>query len=222
MSSRWDEPPSHLTSPLDLVGTSTAETVWAPSTKPDEVSVELIGFALRVVGKMDMRHTLRLSDHVNNLEGFFRLRDVTLLDRTGKPTRVCLPDLRVRLDDIVIVARGEQADPGAPPDHALVAKQARHITVMTVAHIVYGRAWLHEQASLANFIDSPDPRFMPMTDVRVRWLTDRRLAGRYPFALVSRRHIIGVSSESKGHHDAQQAQAEPAGSTQGFLGGGFR
>ena len=37
-----------------------------------------------------------------------------------------------------------------------------------------------------------------MTNVRVRWLADRRLAGRFPFALIQRRKIIGVATEVSG------------------------
>jgi hypothetical protein len=66
---------------------------------------------------------------------------------------------------------------------------------MTVAHMIYGWAYLHPEASLAAFVDMVDQRFMPMTDVHVRWLPDRRLAARYPFALVQRSHVIGVAHE---------------------------
>jgi hypothetical protein len=45
------------------------------------------------------------------------------------------------------------------------------------------------------FVDATDPKFIPMTDVRVRWLSDRKLAARYPFALVQRTQIVGVATE---------------------------
>jgi hypothetical protein len=44
-------------------------------------------------------------------------------------------------------------------------------------------------------VDSVDQRFMPM-NVHVRWLPDRRLAARYPFALVQRSHVIAVANEA--------------------------
>jgi hypothetical protein len=34
-----------------------------------------------------------------------------------------------------------------------------------------------------------------MANVRVRWLSDRRLAARFPFALVQRTQILGVATE---------------------------
>jgi hypothetical protein len=166
--------------------------------------LELIGTFLRAEGSVDLGRFGRLSDYVNYLGGFFTIQDVGLLSRTGSPTRVTFPDLRVRLADIAIVAqRDEDVSPHAGA-HSVIPKQRRRLVVMTEAHIVYGSVYLHSEGSMSGFIDSPDPHFIPMTGVRVRWLTDRRLAGRFAFALLQRSKIVGVATEL--------APAEGAGS----------
>ena len=53
---------------------------------------------------------------------------------------------------------------------------------------------MEEVNSITAFVDASYPRFIPMTGVHVRWLTDRRLAGRFDFALLQRCHIIGVAT----------------------------
>lgn len=157
--------------------------------------LELIGNQLRATGLADIGRFARLTDYVNFLEGFFQLRDVTLLTRTGELTRVSLPNLRVRLDEVTLVGQKDvPADPD--PSNRRIDKRARRLVVITPAHVISGATYLHEEASLMAFVDSVDPRFMPMTNVRVRWLADRRLAGRYPFALLQRSHIIGVATET--------------------------
>jgi hypothetical protein len=45
------------------------------------------------------------------------------------------------------------------------------------------------------FVDATDPKFIPMSNVRVRWVSDRKLAARYPFALLQRNQILGVATE---------------------------
>jgi hypothetical protein len=155
--------------------------------------VQLIGTYLRAEGSVDLGNFDRLSDYVNLLAGFFTIHDVVLLSRLGEPTRITFPDFRVHLDEIAIVGQGFDAGPHA--DDRRIPKQRRRLVVTTGAHIIYGYAYLHEDASLSAFVDSTDPPFMPMTNVRVRWLTDRRLAGRFPFALVHRSTIIGVATE---------------------------
>ena len=161
-----------------------------------EAYLELIGTHLRASGVADVRRFRRISDYVNMLDGFFRLRDVVLLDRTGDPTRITMPELRVRLDDVAIVAQlVVEPLPPATDGHVVVVKQQRRLVVMTRAHIIYGYVYIHEHGSLMQFVDSTDPKFIPMSNVRVRWLSDRRLAARFPFALVQRSQILGVATE---------------------------
>lgn len=159
--------------------------------------VELLGSQLRAAGSVDLGSWHRVSDYVNFLTGYFSIKDVTFLSRIGEPTRLTFPDLRVRLDDIAIVG---QRDPGPQPDPGdrYIPKERRRLVLTTSAHIIYGYGYVHEAASLTAFVDATDPRFIPMTNVRVRWLADRRLAGRYGFALIHRSHIVGVATEVSG------------------------
>ncbi len=175
---------------------TTAELETPPEPRETTTRVQLMGTHLRADGSVDLGNFLRLSDYVNLLDGFFTISDVVLLSRLGEPTRVTFPDLRVRLDDIEIVGQSFDLDPHS--DDRMVPMQRRRLVVTTGAHLIYGYAYMHEQASLTAFIDSTDPQFMPMTNVRVRWLADRRLAGRFPFALIQRRKIIGVATEVSG------------------------
>ena len=148
-----------------------------------EAYLELIGTHLRASGVADVRFR-RISDYVNMLDGFFRLRDVVLLDRVGAPTRITMPELRVRLDDVAIVAQlVVEPLPPTTDGHVVVAKQQRRLVVMTRAHIIYGYVYLLESGSLMQFVDSTDPKFIPMSNVAsAGWPI--ALAGRYPFALI--------------------------------------
>ena len=168
-----------------------------PDAAPAQTRVELIGTHLRAEGAVELGHFRRLSDYVNLLEGFFTIHDVVLLSRLGEPTRITFPDFRVRLDDIALVGQRIPVVPG-PSEDFYIPKQRRRLVITTAAHIVYGYAYIHEQASTIAFLDSTDPHFVPMTNVRVRWLADRRLAGRFGFALIQRPHIIGVATEVSG------------------------
>jgi hypothetical protein len=177
-----------ITEPLGRI-----EPVPSEFHGPATTRVQLIGTHLRAEGSVDLGHFARLSDYVNLLDGFFTVHDVVLLSRLGAPTRITFPDFRVRLDEIAIV--GQAVDDAVHDEERVIPKQRRRLVVTTDAHIIYGYAYMHEQASLTAFVDSTDPAFMPMTNVRVRWLADRRLAGRFPFALVHRRQIIGIATE---------------------------
>jgi hypothetical protein len=197
------------------------DPVWGTGIPPagleerggQQLDLELIGDRLRVSGVADLGRFRRLTDYVNMLQGFFTLRDVTLLSRTGAATRVTMPELRVRLDDVAIVAqRGADQAPLTDPA-VLVEKVQQRLVIMTPAHIVAGDVHVHAGGSILHFVDSTDPRFIPMSDVRVRWLDDHALVGQFPFALVHRTQILGVATEGLG------AATEP-GARRGASGAG--
>ena len=49
-----------------------------------------------------------------------------------------------------------------------------------------------------------------MNDVRVRWVSDRKLAARYPFALLQRSQILGVATEGIKLGGAEQTMRRAA------------
>lgn len=122
-----------------------------------------------------------------------------------------MPQLRVRLDDVAIV--GQLAADPIPRSTELgvhLDKTQQRLVVMTRAHIIYGFIHLLEGVSVMSFVDSTDPKFIPMSRVRVRWLADRRLAARYPFALVQRSQILGVATEGTGAPREARARRQAA------------
>jgi hypothetical protein len=178
---------------------------------PNEQYVELIGTHLRASGVLDLGRFRRITDYVNLLDGFLPIRDVVLLTRTGETTRITMPELRVRLDDVALVGQlAVQPMPRATDLGVHVEKLAHRLVIMTKAHIVYGYVHIHEHASLMAFVDSMDPRFIPMSNVRVRWLADRRLAARYPFAVLQRSLILGVATEGTGAPRSARARRRAA------------
>jgi hypothetical protein len=195
-------------------GTAPLDRSVEPSAQPGTARVELVGLHLRVAGAVETGDFSRLSDIVNLRESV-ELTDAVLLAGLGQETRIVFPELRVRLADISIIGQREGGPPAANGHHR-IPRARRHLAVMTVAHMIYGWAYLHPEATLAAFVDSVDQRFMPMTDVHVRWLPDRRLAARYPFALVQRSHVIGVASEAPGRSAAATEANSRVGETLGF------
>jgi hypothetical protein len=189
--------------------------------------VELIGSELWVAGMVDLGRFRRVSDFVNLVDGYMVIKDVVVLTRTGEATRLTLPELRVLADDIAVV--GQLADPKGQPaseTSVYIEKVAQRLVVLTRSHIVDGDVFIHGDGSVMAFVDATDPKFIPMSNVRVRWVRDRRLAARYPFALMQRSRILGVATEGIKLGGSEQttrramlkAQLKPALETDG-LGG---
>lgn len=153
--------------------------------------IELIGTQLRVAGTVDLNRFRRVADFVNIVDGYIVLTDAVFQDRAGEATGLAMPELRVLHHDLAIVGQ-QSADPAG---EAGGERRAHRLVFVTRSHIVEGDVIVHGDVSIMALIDATDPRFIPMSDVTVRWLSDRSLAARYPFALLQRTHILGFGTE---------------------------
>ncbi len=158
--------------------------------------VELIGSNLWAAGMVNLGRFRRVSDFVNIVQGYLVLKDVVILTRTGETTRLTIPELRVLPDDIAVVAQLGDDKPQSGPETGLVIEKTRQrLVVLTRNHIIDGDVFIHGDGSIMAFVDATDPKFIPMWNVRVRWVSDRKLAAKYPFALLQRTQILGVATE---------------------------
>ena len=177
-----------------------------------EQYIELIGSNLWVAGTVDLGRFRRVSDFVNIVQGYMVIKDAIVLTRTGDATRLTIPELRVLPDDIAVVAQlgddDRQHSSGATG--MVIEKRRQRLVVLTRTHIIDGDVFIQGDSTIMSFVDATDPKFIPMSDVRVRWVSDRKLAARYPFALLQRNQILGVASEGIKLGGAEQTMRRAA------------
>lgn len=172
---------------------------WATGTNDPElegptVDVEMFGDGFQITGRLHTGQFDRLSDWLNMQTGFIQVQDacLTRLGRSNGPD----PDdqqgtLWVRMNQVVMVAERalvQQARPGAP----VVQKQRRTVTVVTPGYTLHGSLHVHARGSMKQYLETPDPHFIPLTDVTVRWLSDTTLVNRFPFALINREQLVSI------------------------------
>jgi hypothetical protein len=167
--------------------------------EPTAVAIELVGPHLRVAGTMMTGYHRRLSDFVNSHLGLLHIRSATVLRRNGDPTKVTTPSIWASPTEVTLIAQTDGAArlPDGPSD-LLIPKVAYTLVVVTSGHTLTGNVHVAPGADLAIFIESSDPQFIPMTDVRARSLADRRVISRYEFALLNRRHIVAATELQPG------------------------
>ena len=168
-------------------------------TTPDEVdvAVEIVGPHLRLAGAIGLGRFRRLTDRLNHHEGALLVRNGTVLRRNGTATRVTTASIWMNLGEVTLV--GEATSDGTPSAADLrIAKESKTLVVVTPGHTLTGDVYIPNGGELAQFIESVDPAFIPMTDVRTRSLADRRIIARYEFALINRRHIVAATEAPNG------------------------
>jgi hypothetical protein len=200
-------------------GTLGAPTVsgndWLARSAEEEpeglaVDVEIFGEGFQISGQIHTGQFDRLSDWINMQSGFIQVRNAWHV-HLGQGN---LPDpeqqrgvLWARLDQIVLVAERaaiQQSRVGAP----IVDKQRRKVSIVTPGYSLRGNLYIHTYGSMKQYLENADPRFLPLTELHLRWLSDPSLVARFPFAMVNRAQLVTVLVESN----------SPAGDT-GHSGG---
>ena len=161
------------------------------------VDVEIFGDGFQISGQICTGQFRRLSDWLNMQQGFIRVQEGSMshLGHANLPD----PDhqkgtLWVRLDQIVLVAERAvvaTTRPGAP----VVQKERRKATIVTPGYSLRGNLHVHTYGSMKQFLESPDPHFLPITELTLRWTSDAALVSRFPFALINRQQLISLLDE---------------------------
>lgn len=193
----WGESPPTFDRSSDIWGSGQPAFGDEDDAGGGDQYIELIGTELWVAGMVNLGRFRRVSDFVNIVQGYLVLKDVVVLTRLGEATRLTMPEVRVLPDDVAVVGQlatdaPQQAAAGAG---VFIEKVAQRLVVLTRSHVIDGDVFIQRDGSIMAFIEATDPKFIPMSDVRVRWVSDRKLAARYPFALLQRSQILGIATE---------------------------
>lgn len=214
------------------LGPPAAQAIDPWKTQADEpeadgpiVDVEIFGDGFQISGQICTGQFPRLSDWLNMQQGFIRVQEASLahLGHGNLPD----PDhqkgtLWVRLDQIVVIAERAVMST-ARPGPLVVQKEKRKATIVTPGYSLRGLLHVHAYGSTKQFLESPDPHFIPITDILIRWTSDPRLVTHFPFAMINRQQLISVLDEpatpageesqgdSSGEHDADTPLHEERG-----------
>jgi Family of unknown function (DUF6812) len=161
--------------------------------------IELVGPHLRVSGDVALGRFNRLSDLINHGRGYIRLTDAKLLRRNGDPTNLVVPELMVNQDEVTFIGQRPEDVSNRPTaavggmDRPLMTRIPRQLVIFTAGHTLTGTIHLFSETDVATFVDSDEPRFVPMIQVVARSLADRRVISHFGLVLVNRTQMTAAS-----------------------------
>jgi len=178
------------------------------------VDVELFGDGFQISGQIRTGQFNRLSDWINMQSGFIQVHDAwhVHLGQTNTSDRdQRRGTLWVRLSQVVLMAERSPIQPNRP-GAVVVQKQKRKVSIVTPGYNLLGSIHVHAYGSMSQYLESPDPHFLPMTDLTVRWLNDAAMVARFPFAMINRDQLVTVldQSETPAVDSAQDSSAAGA------------
>jgi hypothetical protein len=174
------------------------EVVAFERGEPDGLLIQLVGPHLRLAGTLQIGYHRRLSDFINHHIGLMKLHDARVLRRNGDPTKVTAASIWVSPDEVTLIGQETELEAIEADPAFVTPKRTAQLIVVTPGHTITGEVHLNLEANLSAFIESSDPTWVPMTDVRTRSLADRRVISRYGFALLNRRHVVAATELQPG------------------------
>jgi hypothetical protein len=198
--------------------TAQQDDPWLTSSRDEEaegvaVDAEIFGDGFQISGQLHTGGFDRLSDWLNMQSGFIQVYEATHVHLGHTDTSDAEQKrgtMWVRLEQIVMVAERPgvpQSRPGAP----VVQKQRRKVSIVTPGYSLRGCIHVHAHGSMQQFLETPDPHFLPITELTVRWLSDPELVSRFPFAMINRKQLITLLAEPLAPADGSTVEvATPA------------
>lgn len=157
------------------------------------LEVELISAHARVSGSVHLNKYTRLSDLLNLQGAVISVFDPVILDPAGISAAANSPRLDVQLDELTLVVDRSNYIP--PVDHQqAIEKKSHHMMAITDAHLIFGTFFTYPSAEPPAYLVADDPRWIPLADVTVRSLVDRKIEFRSAFAVLNRRHIVSTTT----------------------------
>jgi hypothetical protein len=156
------------------------------------LEVELISAHTRLAGSVNLGAYSRLSDLLNFHDEILTVTNGVILNRSGIATADGVPQLDVRLDELTLVI--DRANDAPPPESAeAIEKKAYRLLVVTDGHVLTGTFFIYPGAEPTAYLRTNEPRWIPLADVRVRSLVDRRIKYGAKFAVLHRKAIVASS-----------------------------
>ncbi len=200
-----------------LQGTPGAQTTAVPGSAEEAtggavVEVEIFGLGFRTSGKIQPGRFDRLSGWINVQSGFIAVRDASDVPRRpadGAIRGASKGTLWVRLSQVALI--GERSGARAPhPGTPIVEKLQRRVLMTAPGYRLEGDLHIHAHGSMAQMLGAPDPRFLPLTDVVIRDLSNASAVARFQFALVNREQLVTIVDEPLPYVEVAETEVRSA------------
>ena len=156
------------------------------------LKVELISDHARIGGSVNLGAYTRLSDLLSFHDEVLTVAGGVILTRTGYETADGAPQLDVHLNELTLVL--DRSDYVPPPDSGqTIEKTAHRMLAVTAAHIITATFFIYPDAEPISYLRAKEPPWVPLANVRVRSLVDRRIKYGAKFAVLHRKAVLATS-----------------------------
>ena len=157
-----------------------------------ELDIELVSSNARIGGSINLGAYSRLSDLLNFHDDILTIAAGAVMGPTGERSGSAGLPLDVRLSGLTIVL--DRSDYVPPADsEQMVEKREHKMLAVTDAYVITANFFIYAGAEAIPYLRAAEPRWIPITDVNVRSLTDRDVQFEAKFAVLQRKPLLATS-----------------------------
>jgi hypothetical protein len=157
-----------------------------------KLDIELVASNARIGGSINLGSYSRLSDLLNFHDEILTVAAGAVMGPTGERSSSTGLPLDVRLSALALVI--DRSDYVPPPDtDQMVEKQEHKMLAVTDAYVITANIFIYAGVEPVFYLRAAEPRWIPITDVNVRSLTDREIEFEAKFAVVQRTHLLATA-----------------------------
>jgi hypothetical protein len=177
------------------------------------LAIELIGPGTRIRGTVRLGSYVRLSDLLNFHDQVLQVADATVLDPTGKEITEAVPALDVRLAQISLVVDYSGYVPPIPTEELGIPKVSHRLMAVTEAQLITGTFFIHPSAEPSPYLLAFEPRWIPITRLRVRSLIVPSVQFDADFGVLNRAAVTATTVRDEPGQAGAAADGAIAGQT---------
>lgn len=167
-----------------------SETIFqAGAQSGPQIDIELVSSNARIGGSINLGAYSRLSDLLNFHDEILTIGAGAVMNSLGvRSSEGGLP-LDVRLSELTLVIDRSDYVPPTDPEQ-MIEKREHKMLVVTDAYIITATFFIYAGAEAVPYLRANEPRWIPITDVNVRSLTDREVEFEAKFAVMHRKPFL--------------------------------
>jgi hypothetical protein len=157
-----------------------------------QLELELIASNARMGGRVNLGAYTRLSDLLNFHDDILTVEAGAVISAEGDRSGNAGLPLDVRLSELTLVI--DRSDYVPPPDtEQMIEKREHKMLAVTDSYVITARFFIYAGAEATPYLRANEPRWIPITDVNVRSLTDRRIELEAKFAVLHRKPLLATA-----------------------------
>jgi hypothetical protein len=157
-----------------------------------QLEIELVSSNARIGGSINLGAYSRLSDLLNFHDEILTVAAGAVMNPLGVRSADAGLPLDVRLTELTLVL--DRSDYVPPPDtEQMIEKREHKMLVVTDAYVITATFFIYAGAEAVPYLRANEPRWIPITDVNVRSLTDRDIEFEAKFAVLHRKPLLATA-----------------------------